>query len=63
MAKHTDRVRQLRDDYCLTNVNLTPTEEYFWDPLKKWPPVDYSRDDLPNPSEPEYITEESDPTN
>jgi hypothetical protein len=32
----TDRVRQLRDDHGLTNVNLTPTEEYFWDPYNKW---------------------------
>ena len=41
----SDRVRQLRDDYGLTNVTLTPTEEYFWDPLKSWTPVDYSPPD------------------
>ncbi len=39
----TDRVRQLRDDYGLTNVNLTPVEEYLYDPLHKWTPVDYNR--------------------
>jgi hypothetical protein len=38
----TDRVRQLRDDYGLTNINLTPVEEYLWDPLYKWTPVDNS---------------------
>ena len=44
----TDRVRQLRDDHGLTNVTLTPTEEYFWDPLKSWTPIDYSPpDDFP----------------
>ncbi|MBK9266729.1 MAG: hypothetical protein IPM54_43955 [Polyangiaceae bacterium] len=38
----TDRVRQLRDDYGLTNVNLTPVEEVFWDPNKRWTPYDHS---------------------
>jgi hypothetical protein len=41
----TDRVRQLRDDHGLKNVPLTPVEEYFWDPLYKWTPIDYSRDE------------------
>jgi hypothetical protein len=52
----TDRVRQLRDDYGLTNVNLTPVEEYFWDPLNKWTPVDYSRDEVAVPDEDEECT-------
>jgi hypothetical protein len=56
----SDRVRELRDKHGLTNINLTPTEEYFWDPLNKWTPVDYSRDDMP---EYEYVTEEDPPTN
>ena len=47
----TDRVRQLRDDYGLTNVNLTPTEKHVWDPLNKWTPVDYSRPDWAAPDE------------
>ncbi|HRI67307.1 MAG TPA: hypothetical protein PK156_23855 [Polyangium sp.] len=47
----TDRVRQLRDEFGLTNVNLTPTEKYVWDPLNKWTPVDYSRDEVPAPDE------------
>ncbi len=41
----TDRVRQLRDDYDLKNVTLTPVEKFVWDPLKQWTPVDYSRDE------------------
>jgi hypothetical protein len=45
----TDRVRQLRDDYGLTNINLTPVEEYFWDPLNKWTPVDHSPPDWYKP--------------
>ncbi len=47
----TDRVRQLRDEFGLTNVNLTPTEKYVWDPLNKWTPVDYSRPDWAVPDE------------
>ena len=47
----TDRVRQLRDEHGLTNVNLTPVEEYFWDPLSKWTPVDYSPPDWYKPDE------------
>lgn len=56
----TDRVRQLRDEHHLKNMTLTPVEEYVWDPLNKWTPVDYSRDDIP---EYEYVTEEDPPTN
>jgi hypothetical protein len=47
----TDRVRQLRDEYGLKNVTLTPTEEYVWDPLNRWTPVDYSRDEVAMPDE------------
>jgi len=47
----TDRVRQMRDKYSLTNMNLTPTEEYLWDPLYKWTPIDYSRDEIAVPDE------------
>jgi hypothetical protein len=47
----TDRVRQLRDDYDLKNVTLTPTEEYFLDFYKRWTPIDYSRDDVATPDE------------
>jgi hypothetical protein len=35
----TDRVRQLRDDYDLKNVELTPTEEYVSPPGYKMPVV------------------------
>jgi len=38
----TDRVRQLRDEHGLTNMNLTPVEEYFIDFYKRWTPIDYS---------------------
>ena len=34
----TDRVRQLRDKYELTNTNMTPVEEYLWYPHKQWTP-------------------------
>jgi hypothetical protein len=47
----TDRVRQLRDEYDLKNVTLTPVEKYFWDPLSKWTPVDYSPPDWYKPDE------------
>ncbi|MBK9262370.1 MAG: hypothetical protein IPM54_21530 [Polyangiaceae bacterium] len=47
----TDRVRQLRDEHGLTNVNLTPVEQYFWDPLSKWTPVDYSPPDWYKPDD------------
>ena len=47
----TDRVRQLRNDYGLTNVELIPTEKHVWDPLNKWTPVDYSRPDWAAPDE------------
>ena len=43
----TDRVRQLRDDHDLKNVTLTPVEKFVWDPLNRWTPVDYSRDEPP----------------
>jgi hypothetical protein len=43
----TDRVRQLRDDHDLKNVTLTPVEKFVWDPLKRWTPIDYSRDEPP----------------
>lgn len=43
----TDRVRQLRDDHDLKNIRLTPVEKFVWDPLKRWTPVDYSRDESP----------------
>jgi len=38
----TDRVRQMRDKHGLTNMNMTPVEEFFWDPLKQWTPYDHS---------------------
>ena len=47
----TDRVRQLRDDYDLKNVTLTPVDKYVWDPLNRWTPVDYSRDEPPPETE------------
>jgi hypothetical protein len=37
----SDRVRQLRDKYALTNINLTRVEEYLWDPEKRWTPHCY----------------------
>lgn len=40
----TDRVRKLRDDYGLTNVNLTPVEEYFVDFYRRWTPFALSDD-------------------
>ena len=47
----TDRVRQLRDKYGLTNITLLPTEEYFWDPYHLWSVSDYSRDVEPEPDD------------
>ena len=47
----TDRVRQLRDDYGLTNINLTPVEKYFWDPYNQWSVIDYSRENVAMPDE------------
>jgi hypothetical protein len=47
----TDRVRQLRDDHGLTNINLTPVEEFFWDPYNQWTPIDYSPDKAPTPDD------------
>jgi hypothetical protein len=58
----TDRVRQLRDDYGLTNINLTPVEEYFWDPLYKWTPVDNSPPDWYKPDN-DDVTDESSAAN
>ena len=57
----TDRVRQLRDDYDLKNVTLTPVEKYVWDPLNRWTPVDYSRDEPP--PETEEVVDDSGPSN
>ncbi len=34
----SDRVRQLLDDYGLTNVNLVRTEDYLYDPHNEWTP-------------------------
>ena len=47
----TDRVRQLRDEFGLTNINLTPVESFFWDPYNQWSVIDYSRDEVPAPDE------------
>ena len=59
----TDRVRQLRDDYDLKNVNLTPVEEFLWDPRKQWTPYDHSHGgDYDTPSHDENH-DESDTTN
>lgn len=43
----SDHVRELRDKHGLTNMNLTRVEEYFWDPYRRWTPIDYSPDDVP----------------
>lgn len=53
----TDRVRQLRDKYGLTNMNMTPVEEYLWDPLKRWTPYCYYFPDGYTP--PEHVPDES----
>lgn len=55
----SDRVRELRDKHGLTNVHLIPTENYFWDPHRRWTPVDHSPDD---PDE-ELIPPDSSSTN
>jgi hypothetical protein len=47
----TDRVRQLRDEHGLTNMNMTPVDEYLLDFYKRWTPIDYSRDDVAAPDE------------
>lgn len=60
----SDRVRELRDKHSLTNVNLTPTEEYLWDPEKRWTPWCYYLPDgivHREPHEYEYVTEEDPP--
>lgn len=62
----SDRVRELRDKHGLTNVNLTPIEDYLWDPEKRWTPWCYYLPDGFEPREEheyEYITEEDLPTN
>lgn len=43
----TERVRQLRDDYDLKNITLTPIEKFFWDPYYRWTIIDYSPDEPP----------------
>lgn len=55
----TDRVRQMRDKYGLTNMNLVPVEEVLIDPYRRWTPVDHSPDD---PDE-ELIPPDSSSTN
>ena len=47
----TDRVRQLRDEHSLTNINLTPVEQYFWDPYNRWSMNDLSPPDWYKPDE------------
>jgi hypothetical protein len=47
----TDRVRQLRDEHGLTNMNMTPVEEYLLDFYKRWTPIDYSRYAVATPDE------------
>lgn len=42
----TERVKKLSEDYGLTNVTLTPTEEEFWDPYRRWSVIDYSPDEI-----------------
>jgi hypothetical protein len=64
----SDRVRELRDKHGLTNVNLTPIEDYLWDPEKRWTPYCYYLPDGFTPKaeheyEYEYVTEEDPPTN
>ncbi len=54
----TDRVREMRDKYGLTNMNMTPVEEYLWDPLNQWTPVDYSPDEPP-PEADEVVDEDN----
>lgn len=49
----TDRVREMRDKYELTNMNMTPVEEYLWDPLHQWTPFcqyPFGSYDLANPT-------------
>ena len=53
---NSEHVKKLSEDYGLTNVTLTPTEEYVWDPLYKWTPIDYSRDEIAVPDEDEDCT-------
>ncbi len=55
----SERVRELRDKHGLTNLNLIPTENYFWDTYRRWTPVDHSPDD----PEEELIPPDSSSTN
>jgi hypothetical protein len=52
----SERVKKLSEDYGLTNVTLTPTEEEFWDPYRRWSVIDYSRDEIAVPDEEEDCT-------
>lgn len=57
----SDRVRALRDKHGLTNINLTPIEEYLWDPEKRWTPWCYYLPDgfvHREEHEYEYVTDE-----
>lgn len=53
----TDRVREMRDKYGLTNMNMTPVEEYLSDPYKLWTPIDYSPDE-PSPDADEVVNDD-----
>jgi len=35
----SERFAQMVKSHALTNVKLTPTEQYWWDPLRKGPPA------------------------
>lgn len=62
----SDRVRELRDKHGLTNVNLTPIEDYLWDPEKRWTPWCYYLPDGITPPEEyeyDYVTDEEPSTN
>jgi hypothetical protein len=62
----TERVRQIRDKYGLTNMNLVPTEEVLIDHYRRWTPYcDYLPDGFTPKAEHEYeyVTEEDPPTN
>ncbi len=53
----TDRVRQMRDKYELTNINLTRVEEYLCDLERRWTPYcDYLPDGLTPPETVEVET-------
>lgn len=62
----SDRVRQMRDKYGLTNLHLVPTEEVLIDFYRRWTPYcDYLPDGFVPREEHdyEYVTEEDPPTN